>query len=157
MIPADGGGVSTAAAADLKVGAGVLQTFKQRVDKILRDFEGSDGSSSKVGHHTFTQDAVTSAVSFYEAVSLHKEYETIHGRITELSKMLALQIEAMGIASHGAEVGFDNLEEDQRRRFWAIQTKIDLEAEASADRREQSGQPARPRGDDKHVDVKGNL
>jgi hypothetical protein len=158
VIPADGGGVSTAAAADLKVGAGVLKTFKQRVDKILQDFEGSDGSSSKVGHHTFTQDAVTSAASFYEAVSLHKEYETIHGRITELSKMLSLQIEAMGIASHGAEVGFDNLEEEQRRRFWAIQTKIDREAEAAADRKKQSDhQHAQPRGNGKHVDVKGNL
>ncbi|MCQ4213886.1 hypothetical protein [Streptomyces longispororuber] len=149
--------MSKAAAADLKVGAGVLKTFKQRVDKILQDFEGSDGSSAKVSHQTFTQDAVTSSAEFHEAVGLHKEYDTIHGRITELSKMLALQIEAMGIAAHGAEIGFDNLEEEQRRRFWAIQTKIDRESEAAAERKKPAGEHAQQRTGDKNVKVKGNL
>lgn len=156
MIPADmGGGVSTAAAADLKVGADVLTTFKQRVDKILKDFEGSEGSSAKVGNQTFTQDAVTSSAEFHEAVGLHKEYETIHGRVTELSMMLAMQIEAMGIAAHGAEVGFANLEEDQRRRFWEIQYKIDREATA-ADERKYHDKP-HGRSDGKSVNVKEDL
>ena len=39
MLPADmAGGSSPGAAEDLKVGAGVLQTFKQRIDKLLSDF-----------------------------------------------------------------------------------------------------------------------
>jgi hypothetical protein len=46
-----------------------------------------------------------------------------------LSKVLHLQIEAIGIAVRGAQHGFDNLEEDQRRRFWQIQVQIrDLQA-----------------------------
>ncbi|WP_394429765.1 hypothetical protein [Streptomyces sp. SGAir0957] len=128
MIPAEGGGVSAAAAADLKVGSEVLTTFKQRVDKILREFEGSPGSSAKIGDHSISRTAVTSgAGSFIEADALHLTYEQVHSRITSLSKMLGMQIEAMSIASHGAEVGFANLEEDQRRRFWEIQTRIDRE------------------------------
>lgn len=124
MLPAIEGGVSMAAAADLKVGATVLTTFKQRVDKILEDFENSPGSSGKVQHQRFTQDAVASSSAFGEAVGFHQQYESVHTKITELSKMLSLQIEAMGIAAHGAEIGFDNLEEEQRRRFWAIQSKM---------------------------------
>ncbi|MEV1026723.1 hypothetical protein [Streptomyces sp. NPDC050264] len=135
MIPADmGGGVSTAAAADLKVGADVLATFKQRVDKILREFEGSPGSSTKVGDQQISRAALSSGASpFGEADVLHLQYEQVHSRITSLSKMLGMQIEAMSIASHGAEVGFANLEEDQRRRFWEIQTKIDLSAQDTKD------------------------
>ncbi|WP_202500861.1 hypothetical protein [Streptomyces sp. SID5785] len=132
MLPAEGGGVSKAAAADLKVGATVLTTFKQRVDKILRDFESSDGGSAKVRDHQVTRAAVTSGSrDFIEADVLHLQYEQVHTRITSLSKMLGMQIEAMSIASHGAEVGFANLEEDQRRRFWEIQTKIDQEHRAA--------------------------
>ncbi|MBO1336042.1 hypothetical protein [Streptomyces sp. VRA16 Mangrove soil] len=129
--------MSTAAAADLRVGAGVLKTFKQRVDKILQDFEGSAASSGKVSHQRFGRDAVAGNDTFNEAVEFHTQYDAIHGRITELSKMLSLQIEAMGIAAHGAEIGFGNLEEDQRRRFWEIQTKIDREATAADERREK--------------------
>lgn len=126
VIPADGGGVSTAAAADLKVGSEVLKTFKQRVDKILRDFETSAGSSGKVGDQQISRSAITSGSSaFIEADVLHLQYEQVHTRIMSLSKMLGMQIEAMSIASHGAEIGFANLEEDQRRRFWEIQTHID--------------------------------
>ncbi|WP_263165218.1 hypothetical protein [Streptomyces sp. SCSIO ZS0520] len=131
-----GGGNSQGAAADLKVGAGVLLTFKQRVDKILDEFEGSNGSASKVGHLRFTQGAVTGSADFHEAVALHSEYESIHERITSLSKMLSLQIEAMGIAVHGAEIGFDNLEEDERRRFWEIQTRVDREIAANEQRQD---------------------
>ncbi|MET9497804.1 hypothetical protein [Streptomyces sp. NPDC006552] len=132
MLPAEGGGVSKAAAADLKVGSEVLTTFKQRVDKILQDFEGSPGSSAKVGDHQISRTAVTSGTgAFVEADVLHLSYEQVHSRITSLSKMLGMQIEAMSIASHGAEVGFANLEEDQRRRFWEIQTKIDHQHRAA--------------------------
>ncbi|MCX3061771.1 hypothetical protein [Streptomyces beihaiensis] len=129
MIPADMvGGVSKATAADLKVSAGVLKTFKQRVDKILHDFESSPGSSSKVGDQRVSRASISGSSSpFHEADALHSQYEQVHERITSLSKMLGLQIEAMSIASHGAEVGFGNLEEEQRRRFWEIQTKIDRE------------------------------
>ncbi|MEU6736888.1 hypothetical protein ABZ929_27470 [Streptomyces physcomitrii] len=138
-----GGGNSQDAAADLKVGAGVLLTFKQRVDKILDEFEGSNGSASKVGHLRFTQGAVTGSADFHEAVALHSEYESIHERITSLSKMLSLQIEAMGIAAHGAEIGFDNLEEDERRRFWEIQTRVDHEIATNERRIDPKGRQTR--------------
>ena len=42
MLPADmTGGASPKTAADLTVGAGVLTTFKQRIDKLLSEFEDS--------------------------------------------------------------------------------------------------------------------
>ncbi|MCX4642795.1 MULTISPECIES: hypothetical protein [unclassified Streptomyces] len=149
MLPADMamGGVSAAAAADLKVGAGVLQTFKQRVDKLLAEFEGSAGSAAKVGGHQIPRTALSGVGEFHEADGLHTQYDQVHRQITHLSKMLSLQIEAMGIAAHGAEIGFDNLEEDQRRRYWAIQVRIDREHDAAEQKK--SGEPAPERSDAK--------
>jgi len=144
------GGVSAAAAADLKVGAGVLQTFKQRVDTLLSEFEGSDGAPSKVGGQRIAPTSLRGAgTSFPEADGLYQQYNVVHERLTSLSKTLSLQIEAMGIAAHGAEVGYDNLEDDQRRRFWAIQAKIEHDEQAAE--REKAGTPEPQRNDKKHA------
>ena len=71
----------------------------------------------------------------------------MHERLTSLSKSLAHQIEAMGIAAHGADVGFDNLDEEMRQRFWAIQSATDYDAEQA--QREKDGKPKPQRTDDK--------
>ncbi|WP_406103600.1 hypothetical protein OG698_15750 [Streptomyces sp. NBC_01003] len=149
MLPADMamGGVSAAAAADLKVGAGVLKSFKQRVDKLLAEFEGSAGSAAKVGGHQIPRNALSGVGEFNEADGLHAQYDHVHQQITHLSKMLSLQIEAIGIAAHGAEIGYDNLEEDQRRRYWAIQVRIDREHDAAEQKK--SGRPAQEHSDAK--------
>jgi hypothetical protein len=55
---------------------------------------------------------------------LYEQYNAVHERLTTLSKTLHLQIEAIGIAVQGAHQGFENLEEEQRRRFWEIQMEI---------------------------------
>ncbi|MET7516270.1 hypothetical protein ABZS88_22860 [Streptomyces sp. NPDC005480] len=152
MLPADMamGGVSAATAADLKVGAGVLKSFKERVDKLLTEFEGSDGSPAKVGNQVIQPTSLRGAgTSFPEADGLYQQYNVVHERLTSLSKTLSLQIEAMGIAAHGAEVGYDKLEDEQRRRFWAIQAKIEHDEQAAE--REKAGKPAAPRNDKKHA------
>ncbi|MFB8268436.1 hypothetical protein ACFC96_17760 [Streptomyces sp. NPDC055955] len=150
MLPADMamGGVSAATAADLKVGAGVLKTFKQRVDTLLSEFEGSDGAPSKVGGQRIAPTSLRGAgTKFPEADGLYEQYNIVHERLTSLSKTLSLQIEAMGIAAHGAEVGYGNLEDEQRRRFWAIQSKIEHDQQAAE--REKAGAPDQPRNDKK--------
>ncbi|MGH1556212.1 hypothetical protein ACRAWF_43905 [Streptomyces sp. L7] len=54
--------------------------------------------------------------------------------MTSLSKSPHLQIEAIGIAVQGAHRGFDNLEEEQRQRFWAIQSQIQQTQDARDDK-----------------------
>lgn len=119
------GGVSASAAADLKVGAGVLMTFKQRIDKLLSEFESSAGSATKVGEHRVSLASLRGPGQFHEAETLFTNYGNFHEQMIQLSKSLGMQIEAMGIATQGAQNGFDTLDEEQRRRFHDIQVEVD--------------------------------
>lgn len=128
-----GGAAPPSAGADLKRGLEALKKFRRRIDTLLTEFEGSDGGSSKVGHHKIARASFSGeSAAFPEADGLYAQYDRVHERLTSLTKMLGDQIEAMSIAVHGADVGFDNLEEDLRQRFWVIQTSV---------RREQGPEP----------------
>ena len=127
MLPADMvGGVSATRAANLETSGEVLTTFMKRVDAVLRDLERSAGNPTKVGAQTINAASLNSGSQalFPEAQSLYAQYDQVHQKLTSLSKTLHLQIEAIGIAVQGAHRGFDNLEEEQRRRFWEIQAEI---------------------------------
>jgi hypothetical protein len=123
VLPADmGGGVS---AANLEASGDALKKFVSRVDAVLRDLEGSAGNPTRVGAQAIRHGALRGgAGTFHEADALYATFNAVHERLTNLSKTLHLQIEAIGIAVLGAKGTFDNLEEDQRRRFWEIQTEI---------------------------------
>ncbi|MFH8611767.1 hypothetical protein ACH4D5_30210 [Streptomyces sp. NPDC018029] len=117
-----------------------MKTFRRRINTILTEFEGSAGSAAKVGAQKVSRASFSGTGSpFPEADGLYSQYDQVHERLTSLSKMLGDQIEAMGIAVHGADVGFDNIEDDLRQRFWAIQTKVDREQVPTG--RAQSGRP----------------
>lgn len=125
MVLAAVGGVSASRAANLEASSEALTTFMKRVDKVLTDLEGSAGNSKRVGAQTIRPTSLNSgSQAFNEAEDLYLEYNRVHERLTNLSKTLHLQIEAIGIAVQGAHVGFANLEEDQRRRFAQIQAEI---------------------------------
>lgn len=129
MLPTDGhGGAAPSSDADVKRGLEALKTFRRRINTLLTEFEGSAGGSSEVVTQKVSRASFSGAGSaFPEADGLYSQYDQVHERLTSLSKMLGEQIDAMGIAVHGADVGFDNLDEDLRQRFWAIQTKVDRE------------------------------
>lgn len=118
--------------ADLRRGVMALSTFKKRVDDLLAAFDESPGGPSKVGSHTLPANAFGSG-AFPEGRRLHLEYERVHERITALSKQLGLQLEAMRIAVHGVDVTFDNLEEEQRRRFHEIRLEVNQTREGMLD------------------------
>jgi hypothetical protein len=133
-----------------------LKTFKKRVDTLLANFEGSAGSSSKVGDHRVSRASFSGIGKFDEATALYTQYHRVHERLTSLSKNLGMQIEALRIAVHGADVGFDNVEEELRQRFWEIQTKIDREhgeAQREQAQREKDGASERNRSDDKQSEA----
>lgn len=119
MLPPEAGG-----GADLRRGVEALTTFKKRVDTILKSFESSPGSSKHVANHRISRAALGGHAGFGQADDLFAKYNEVHERLTTLSRSLGLQIEAMGIAVHGADIGFNNLEDDQRRRFYEIQAQI---------------------------------
>ncbi|MCC8340626.1 hypothetical protein LMJ38_32515 [Streptomyces sp. R1] len=146
MLPAEmAGGVSAARAANLEVTGEALSTFVKRVDSALRNLEGSAGDPTRIGAQRIKPSSLNSgsAAAFPEAHALYLQYNRVHEELTSLSKTLHLQIEAIGIAVRGAHVGFDNLEEEQRRRFAQIQTQIkqieDAKSEARSNQTATSG------------------
>ncbi|MFF3578478.1 hypothetical protein [Streptomyces mirabilis] len=118
--------MSATRAANLEASGEALGTFMKRVDAVLRDLESSAGNPKRVGAQTINAGSLNSGqqTAFPEAHDLYNQYHAVHGRLTSLSRTLHLQIEAIGIAVQGAYRGFDKLEEDQRRRFYEIQTQI---------------------------------
>ncbi|MER6072000.1 hypothetical protein ABT187_24740 [Streptomyces sp. NPDC001817] len=136
MLP-DGGG------SDLRRGLEALKTFKSRVDHLLDRFERSPGNPKKVSMHTLTPAAFCGKGGFAEATDLHSQYHTVHERILSLSQTLKLQIEAMQIAVHGADIGYDKLEDDLRRRFHEIRTEINAQIDEQQSEAQTSTQQKR--------------
>ncbi|WP_367320479.1 hypothetical protein [Streptomyces sp. HUAS ZL42] len=144
MLPAE---------ASMRASLEALGTFKKRVDAVLATFESSPGSAQKIGTQTLSAGSFSGAGGFAEAKGLHSQYERVHERLTTLSKNLGLQIEAIQIAVMGAHGDFSNLEEEQRRRFWEIQTDISRQQEEAeraqkAAEAAKNGQSAQKRSDD---------
>ncbi|MEU4984199.1 hypothetical protein [Streptomyces sp. NPDC021969] len=136
MLPAEMvGGVSAARAANLEVTGEALSTFVKRVDSALSNLEGSAGDPTRIGAQRIKPSSLNSGstAAFPEAHALYLQYNRVHEELTSLSKTLHLQIEAIGIAVRGAHVGFDNLEEEQRRRFHLIQTQLKRIEDARGD------------------------
>lgn len=127
MLPAEmAGGVSAARAANLEASGEALDKFVKRVDAVLRDLETSAYNPTKVGAQTIRSTSLSAGADgiFPEADGLYTQYNRVHQELTSLSKTLHLQIEATAIAVQGAHRGFDNLEEELRQRFYAIQGEI---------------------------------
>lgn len=116
----DGGG------SDLRRGLEALKIFQKRVKSALETFDGSPGASSSIAQHAIGRASFSgTGIPFSEAADLHGQYERVHERLTNLSKSLGLHIEALRIAVQAADAGYDNVEEELRERFWAIQSQLD--------------------------------
>ncbi|MFI2206884.1 hypothetical protein ACH47Z_40475 [Streptomyces sp. NPDC020192] len=111
--------------ADLEASRDALKRFVGKVDAVLSTLEKSAGNPARVGEQTIRQTSLSSGPGgFAEAEDLYSAFNTVHERLTTLSKTLHLQIEATNIAVMGAKGTFEGLEEEQRRRFYEIQTEI---------------------------------
>ncbi|MFE7448832.1 hypothetical protein ACFYXN_10180 [Streptomyces griseus] len=126
--PGGGGGTG-----DLRRGVGALEKFKSRVDALLADFEGSAASKTKVADQKVSRASLSGPnARFAEADGLYTQYNRVHSSLVSLSKSLGDQIEYLSLGVHAAAVGFDNVEDDVRRRFYEIQTRMDEEREKHA-------------------------
>ncbi|MEU4176156.1 hypothetical protein [Streptomyces sp. NPDC026589] len=126
--PGGGGGTG-----DLRRGVGALEKFKSRVDALLTDFEGSAASKTKVADQKVSRASLSGPnARFAEADGLYTQYNRVHSSLVSLSKSLGDQIEYLSLGVHAAAVGFDNVEDDIRRRFYEIQTRMEQEREKHA-------------------------
>ncbi|MBQ0984373.1 hypothetical protein KBZ10_07535 [Streptomyces sp. F63] len=127
-------------AGDLERGVDALRKFRSRIDKLLTELESGNGGSSKVALERVSRGSFSGTnLPFAEADGFFQQYNRVHKALVELSKSLGDQIEMLGIAVHAADVGFDNVENDMRRRFHEIRARLDEAARAEAKRDEQTG------------------
>ncbi|MFF8833540.1 hypothetical protein [Streptomyces sp. NPDC015131] len=125
-------------AGDLERGVGALTTFQSRVDTLLKELEGGAAGSSQVALERVTRDALGTGLKFLEADGFFAQYSRVHAALVQLSKSLGEQLELLRIAVHAADVGYDNVDEEARRRFYELRTRLDKEHDAAERSREKS-------------------
>lgn len=143
IVTGPGGGGGTG---DLRRGVGALETFKKRVDALLTDLAGSAAGRSKVAAQSVSRASLSGPnARFAEADGLYTQYNRVHESLVSLSKSLGDQIEYLSLGVHAAAVGFDNVDDDTRRRFHEIETRMDREREKAVqpevDNREGQSEP----------------
>ncbi|MGW1183102.1 hypothetical protein ACWD7Y_17410 [Streptomyces drozdowiczii] len=110
---------------DLDTPSESLKSFKTRVDKLLTALDGSPAAHSRITEQKVT--AAAYGTGFWEAVGLSASYDLVHSRLTELSKTLGEQLEAMGITVDFADRGYQNVDHEYAERLKAIQKRVEAE------------------------------
>ncbi|OKK19867.1 hypothetical protein AMK16_16830 [Streptomyces sp. CB00455] len=105
-------------AAALAIEHDSLKEYKKMVDVLLEELDGSDADHKKLAHGTLREGSL--GKGFPEADALYKSYTTVVTELEKLSKGLAGQIEALGIAVLTAGKGYADVDEETKRRMAAI-------------------------------------
>ncbi|MFF5535367.1 hypothetical protein ACFY71_23255 [Streptomyces cinerochromogenes] len=133
----------------MRRGIDALKDFKGKLDDALADFEGGEGSPSKIAQQQLSRSSFGGTKArFDEAADLHTAYETVHARLVHLSKTLGLHIEALQLASHAADATYDGTEDEVHRRFWQIRTQLGEQYQEEMKKRAGTA--------DKHEPARGN-
>ncbi|MFE6766354.1 hypothetical protein [Streptomyces sp. NPDC057689] len=110
---------------DLDTPSESLKSFKTRVDKLLTALDGSPADHSRITEQKVT--AAAYGTGFPEALVLSASYDVVHMRLTQLSKTLGEQLEAMGITVDFADRGYQNVDHEYAERLQAIQKRVEAE------------------------------
>lgn len=102
-----------------------LTDYKKRVDGLLSKLDGSPASDKKLADGTLPAGSL--GEGFTEAARLFTAYATVHTHLHALSKGLAGQIEALGIAIRTAGRDFGDVDDDTKRRMLAISKQADAD------------------------------
>ncbi|RCG19962.1 hypothetical protein DTL70_25100 [Streptomyces diacarni] len=135
---------------DLLRGEEVLKKFKKKIDDALRELQDSAGGRLALEAQRLTPTSVHGEVAFPEATGVLAQYNKVHNHLTELSRKLDDQIFMFGIAVSDADKGFDQMDEDEKRRFWAIQAELEEEkrkAEAAKHDKHETKKADAPRNE----------
>ncbi|MCX5199622.1 DUF2563 family protein [Streptomyces sp. NBC_00249] len=92
-----------------------MSDYKRTVDDLLRRLEGSEADGRRLAHGTLPTG--TLGRGFAEADALFTAYGTVHTELQKLSRALAGQIEALGIAVLTAGKGYAEVDEATQDRM----------------------------------------
>ncbi|WP_405941766.1 hypothetical protein [Streptomyces sp. NBC_00207] len=104
-----------ATAAALRVQYDDLKSYQGLVDGLLTKLQESSAHHGKLADGTLPTSAL--GKGFAQAEKLYNAYTTVHTELQNLSKGLAVQIEALGIAIQSAGGGYSEVDEETKRRM----------------------------------------
>lgn len=102
----------------LEVDFETFKGYKKVVDELLTKLGDSPADDKKLAHGTLPKGAL--GKNFAEADALHTTYTTVHEQLQNLSKGLATQIEALGIAILTSGKGYAGVDEETRARMRSL-------------------------------------
>ncbi|MCX3062198.1 hypothetical protein [Streptomyces beihaiensis] len=143
------GAVGASAIQAMKVEGETLTTFKRRVDGLLKELEGSKAAPKHIANGRMPNGRLG---AFQEADDLHAAYTHVHTQLENLSKMLALQIEALVTTVDASKTGYDNLDDEVRARLRRIRSESDELLGANARNHGQQGSDPNPKPKPKATD-----
>ncbi|KJK48270.1 hypothetical protein UK14_18895 [Streptomyces sp. NRRL F-4428] len=104
-----------AKAATLQVEYNDLKDYQKLVDGLLTKLQESPAHHGKLADGTLPAGVL--GTGFPAAEKLNKSYNTVHSELQKLSKGLAVQIEALGIAIQSAGKGYSEVDAETKRRM----------------------------------------
>ncbi|WKD37393.1 hypothetical protein KO717_22490 [Streptomyces xanthophaeus] len=112
------GAAYSAASAALRIEFDSLSEYKRMVDGLLDELTGSDADHKKLADDKLPASKL--GKGFAEVDALFKSYDTVVTELQKLSKGLAGQIEALGIAVLTAGKGYGGVDEETKQRMASI-------------------------------------
>ncbi|MFI8502443.1 hypothetical protein ACIGFK_28655 [Streptomyces sp. NPDC085524] len=106
-----------ATAAALRIQYDNLKDYQKLVDDLLTKLQESPAHHGKLADGALSTSALG---DFAEATKLNHSYRTVHAELQKLSKGLAVQIEALGLAVQSAGKSFAEVDEETKRRLVAL-------------------------------------
>jgi hypothetical protein len=129
------GGAGSNSGSDLASGAGALKRFQTRVNALLTEFEAGPAGPAELSAHPVRRTSLSGPnAAFAEADALCAQFNRVQQLLVSLARTLGDQIECLSIGVHAAEVGFDQVEEDVRRRYAAIHSGMERDHAARRER-----------------------
>lgn len=122
---------------DFVKGIAALSNFQKKVNVILADLNKGAGGRTAISEQRVPRGALSGGnAPFAEADGLFTQYNRVQQALVDLSRELGLQIEALNIAVHAADVGTNNVDEERRVRFMQIRTALDQSRAKGAEKPE---------------------
>ncbi|MFE9929422.1 hypothetical protein [Streptomyces sp. NPDC005533] len=135
-----------ATAAALQIQYDELKDYQKLVDDLLKTLKESPADHGKLEDGTLPAGAL--GKNFTQAEKLYKAYNTVHSELKNLSKGLAVQIEALGIAIQTAGKGYADVDEETKRRMALLakqaHDQYDAKRDPYAGKTADGGQAATP-------------
>jgi hypothetical protein len=125
---------SEAKAADLASSLANMTKFKKDIDNVLKEFNASPAAPGKVGADKLDRTSLGGGgTTFHEANFLYDSYSNVHSQLENLSTVLGLQIESVGLAIETSGKDIADLDDDVKARMQKLNTQIQAYYEPSRD------------------------